>query len=133
MNRDRAPTADPFLGLSHPAWFRISCVVIVLIAAALRLTGLPWDMPFIYNPDAPTNLTIVHEMLRNWTANPPAFNYPSLFYYLHGPGQWAVQAFSGGLQPLDVRVGGSGYAPQPEAFIIGRALTALLGTGVVVD
>ena len=132
MSRDRTPSADPVLGLSHRAWFRLGCLVIVLVAAALRFTGLPWDMPFIYHPDEPTNLAVVHTMLRNGTANPAFFSYPSLFFYLHVPAQWAVQAVSGGLQPLLLQVGGSGYAPQPEAFIVGRALTALLGTGVVV-
>lgn len=131
MNRDSAPAGDPFFGLSNPARLWIGCLVIVLVAAALRFTGLPWDLPFLSHPDEPSNLVVVHNMLRNGTANPIAFNYPSLFYYLHVPGQWAVQAASGGLQPIDLQAGGSAYAPQPGAFIIGRALAALLGVGLV--
>jgi hypothetical protein len=132
MNHDRSYGTATWGGLSNAAWFGIACLAIVLIALALRLAGLSYDMPFIYGQDEQRNLAILQDMLRNGTANPKAFNYPSLFYYLQVPGQIAVEAISGTLQRFTLQSMGNGYTPQPVAFLVARATTACIGVGVVI-
>ena len=111
--------------------FLAVCMAIVLIAAALRFTGLSLDLPFIYHPDEPGSLVVVQNMLRGGTADPANFMYPSLFYYLHVPGQLVVQAISGQLQGFTMQSMGNGFTPQPAAFLAGRVTTACLGTALV--
>jgi hypothetical protein len=129
MNRDHITGTE---GPSTAAWFWIACLAVVLIAAALRFTGLSLDLPFIYHPDEPGSLVVVQNMLRGGTADPANFMYPSLFYYLHVPGQMVVQAIGGKLQGFTMQSMGNGFTPQPIAFLAGRATTACLGTGLVV-
>lgn len=129
MNRDRISGLQ---GPSSAAWFWIGCLAIVLVAAAMRFTGLSLNMPFIYHPDEPNNLAVVQQMVRSGTADPATFLYPSLFYYLHVPGQLAVQAISGQLSTFAMQSMGNGFTPQPAAFLAGRVTTACLGTALVV-
>jgi 4-amino-4-deoxy-L-arabinose transferase-like glycosyltransferase len=89
-------------------------------------------MPFIYHPDEPVNVTVVQGMLQHGTLNPHSFNYPSLFYYLHLPGQLLIQAIRGELHPVVLESVGNGYTAQPEVFLVGRVITACIGIGVVV-
>ena len=128
MNRDHI--SEPG-GPSRAAWFWIACLAIVLIAAALRFTSLSLDMPFIYHPDEPDSLAVMQQMVRNGTADPANFLYPSLFYYLHVPGQLVVQAITGQLQTFAMQSMGNGFTPQPAAFLAGRVTTACLGTALV--
>lgn len=131
MTADRITGADASGSASEATWFLLACLVIVALAAALRFSGLSLDLPFLYHPDEPRNLAVVQAMLRDGSANPHTFHYPSLFYYLHVPGQLAVLAIDGKLQPFTLESMGNGFTPQPIAFIVARAATASIGAGLV--
>jgi len=103
-----------------------------LVAFSIRLLALSYDLPFIYHSDEPTNLTIIHDMIRNHSWNPHFFNYPSLMFYIHLPAQQLINFLMGGILPFEMQTMGNGWTPQPEAFIAARVTTIIFGAAITI-
>jgi hypothetical protein len=101
------------------------------VAAALRLVFLNWGLPYIYHPDEPINMVILHRMIAESDLNPGFFRYPSLLYYLNLPGQYFVKWWDGGLLPFTMQSMGNGFTEQPEAFRVARITTLLFGLAIL--
>src|SRR6188768_3341533 len=115
------------------ARLRLGWVVIFLLALALRIYGLRYGLPAVYNPD---EVAIMSRALAfgKWDFNPHNFLYPSFYFY-------ALFAWEGltALLAVATRSVASFGAFQREffvdptrVFVAGRILTALLGAGTVV-
>lgn len=113
------------------ACFWCCCGAVFVAAVAVRIAGLGWGLPFIHHPDEPLNLEIVHDMMSKGLGHYREYFYPPFFFYMHIPGQLMLKVLSGRLQPIVMQSMGNGYATQPEAFIVGRALTVGFGVGIV--
>ena len=86
-------------------------------AAALRLVFLRWGLPYIYHPDEPINMVIVHRMIAASHLDPGFFQYPSLLYYLNLPGQYFVRWWDGGLLPFTMQsMRGMALPSSPKPF-----------------
>lgn len=68
-------------------------LLVVAVAVVLRLWAIGWGAPFLYHPDEHLILQPAINMVRERTANPHWFQYPSLLLYVEA----AVVA---GVQPL---------------------------------
>lgn len=110
-------------------------LAVALLALLVRLVGVSMDLPFVYNADEPTNLTVVDTMVSNGDANPRFFNYPSLLLYLQ-----ALVHLDGPLLswlPGDreaaptAMVLGSWVSSTPTAVLVHRGLSVALGTVLV--
>ena len=107
--------------------------LIFAVALALRVFGLRYGLPAVYNPD---EVAIMSRALAfaKWDFNPHNFLYPSFYFY-------ALFAWEGltALLAVATRTVASFGAFQREffldptrVFVAGRLLTALLGAGTVV-
>ncbi len=115
--------------------------IITLTAAALRLWGINFGLPYLYHPDEPGYVAIAQAMIKTGDLNPHFFNYPSLFFYLNALAYlpfYAVGKVLGIFQtPADIPgpillVGGDGMTPMAATFWLGRLLTLAFGTGAIV-
>ncbi len=114
----------------------IGCVLGLSLGAFwLRAWGAGWSLPYVDHPDEPA---VVNQALRmvEGRLSPDTFFYPTLVKYLlalvlHVHFWWGVQT---GLYsaPLILPRTTDFYTTIPEAYIWGRLLTAVLGTGAVV-
>lgn len=112
-------------------WYILIGLVFLIVALAARARFLGFALPYVYHPDEPNNVVIIHGMLLSHDFNPHAFNYPPFFYYLNFPGQYLTAWWSGPLQPLMMQAGANGIAPQPMVFLAGRATTLIFGLGIL--
>jgi hypothetical protein len=101
------------------------------LAAALRLVFLNWGLPYIYHPDEPTNMTVIHRMIAESDLNPRLFWYPSFLYYINMPGQYLVKWWDGALLPFTMQSVGNGFTEQPEAFRAARVTTLFFGLAIL--
>jgi hypothetical protein len=106
---------------------------ILLVALVLRLVGLRYGLPAVYNPDEVAIMSRALAFAKG-DLNPHNFLYPSFYFY-------ALFAWEGltALAAVATRAVGSFGAFQREffldptrVFVAGRLLTALLGTATVV-
>jgi hypothetical protein len=101
------------------------------VAFALRFVFLNWGLPYIYHPDEPGNLAIIHRMIAESDFNPRWFNYPSFLFYINLPRQYVVKWLHGSLLPWAMQSMGNGFTEQPEAFQAARATTLLFGLAIL--
>lgn len=99
--------------------------MVLMVAFLLLLPTATADLPFIHHADEPTNLTVLHAMMADGTANPHFFNYPSLMFYLNAPGQYLAQALSDTPIALDIQAMGSVHAPASKTILFAR-MTSML-------
>ena len=113
--------------------FSVGLWLVFAVALGLRLYGLRYGLPAVYNPD---EVAIMSRALAfgKWDFNPHNFLYPSFYFY-------ALFAWEGltALLAVATRSVESFGAFQREffldptrVFVAGRLLTALLGAGTVV-
>ncbi len=113
----------------------LSVLVLTTLALILRVNGLGWGLPEVYEEATP-----LHKAWAMWgwgdesfDPNPHFFNYPSLVIYLHllWQGlQLVVFKLAGQISTvLDFRV--LVEVEKTPVFYAGRLLTTLLGTGTV--
>jgi YYY domain-containing protein len=116
--------------------------LLILVAAALRLSDLNWDSGHLFHPDERHILMVTDGLRVPWPLdldlllsresplNPKSFAYGSLIFYLLKFLQWVALGLAGVL----------GMAPQPETWLepglsglryFGRAVSALVDTGTV--
>lgn len=124
-----SPTRQFYLAIT-------GCVLgLSLVAFWLRAWGADWSLPYVDHPDEPA---VVNQVLRmvEGRLSPDTFFYPTLVKYLlalvlHVHFWWGLQT---GLYsaPLTLPRTTDFYTTIPDAYIWGRLLTAVLGTGTVV-
>ena len=113
---------------------------ILLIALAVRIWGVSYDLPYIYHPDEPIYVAISQTILRTGDLNPHFFNYPSLFFYINSLAYlpyYLVGKLLGifaNLQdiqgPISLAMGVT-KTPLPSGVLLQRMVTVIFGTGVV--
>jgi 4-amino-4-deoxy-L-arabinose transferase-like glycosyltransferase len=121
-------------------WFAL--LLVVLLAAAARFWGIGFGLPYLYHPDEPGKIQIAQQMLKTGDLNPHYFRKPTLLIYanalLYVPYYYLNRASGRFATPQDIppvqRTNmGVGYIGAPDAVVMGRALTAVIGViGVVV-
>ena len=115
-----------------PGLLRVTLAGILLVGLGLRLSGLAYGLPNVYNPD---EVAIMNRALAFATGdlNPHNFLYPTLYFY--------VLFVWEGLFFLAGRIGGfftsvadfeRTFFVDPSAiYLAGRALSALAGTATI--
>ncbi|HUS13497.1 MAG TPA: phospholipid carrier-dependent glycosyltransferase, partial [Chloroflexia bacterium] len=106
----------------HP--WTLAVTGVTLAAAAVRLLGLGFGLPYLDHPDEPAVADRALHILQSGDFNPHYFVYPNLYTYLEAavfvPRFFALVS-SGAVERLD--------AIRPADFYLwGRLLTAILGT-----
>jgi len=119
----------------HP--IRLYCLIgIIGFGLLIRLWGIKADLPFIYHPDEPVNLNIVHQIIRTPDLNPHFFNYPSLFFYIQSLSSFLYFVLgkimgifhSLGDYPSPMILGmGVGIISKPSLIIWSRFITVIFG------
>lgn len=108
---------------------RLALVLIVLVAFALRLWGLPFGLPYIIQPDEPSVEMRALHMWLTGDPNPHYFVYPSLYYDLQALWAAMVGHIAGLLSPDLPR---HPLLHLPFYYLAGRVLTAIIGALTVV-
>ena len=65
--------------LSHPPW-RVALTLICLVALGLRLVGLRYGLPAVYNPDEVAIMSRALAFAKG-DLNPHNFLYPTFYFY----------------------------------------------------
>ncbi|HWA15538.1 MAG TPA: glycosyltransferase family 39 protein [Gemmatimonadales bacterium] len=120
----------------------LAILSIVALAATARFWGIGFGLPYLYHPDEPGKIEIAQQMLKTGDLNPHYFRKPTLLIYanalLYVPYYYINKANGRFATPQDIppvqRTNmGVGYIGAPDAVLMGRALTAVIGTaGVLV-
>jgi hypothetical protein len=112
-------------------WTGLALLVILAVAAYLRLRGVSWGLPFSYqNPDESIVLQRAFRVARGHP-NPEWFYYPSLLFYAIGSVIWFVGEW------FRTPSGGSYLAPASFVtdptpyFLIGRLVVVAFGVAGV--
>jgi 4-amino-4-deoxy-L-arabinose transferase-like glycosyltransferase len=108
-------------------WTSAAVVVILALAAALRLSGVRWGLPYDFlNPDEGTVVPHAFHVAQGHL-NPGFFLYPSLFFYL-------LAGVYGGMallwHPHDVTslLSGASFVIHPGAYLLaGRLVSVAFG------
>ena len=109
-------------------------MAIVLVGAAIRLTGIEWGRPFVYHPDEGVLVTAALRMVGTGDWNPHNFLYPSLLIDVeagivsvgHAVAGWPLAIGQVGLFPSEA------LPAQFEFYLAGRAVVATLGLITIV-
>lgn len=118
----------------------IAILLIVVLAAAARFWGLEFGLPYLYHPDEPGKIEIAQAMFKTGDLNPHYFRKPTLLIYanalLYVPWYYIGKANGrfaspGDIPPVRRTNMGVGYMGAPDAVILGRALTAVIGVAGV--
>ncbi|MBK8004520.1 MAG: glycosyltransferase family 39 protein [Gemmatimonadetes bacterium] len=114
----------------------LALVLILALATGLRLYGLDFGLPYLYQPDEPNKVEAAQNILKSGNLNPHYFKKPTLLiyanaalyvpYYLWGKAEGRFRS-PADIQAPDRPLMGTGYIGNPDAMVMGRALTALLG------
>src|SRR5204863_5468286 len=104
----------------------------VLVGLALRLFGLRYGLPAVYNPDEVAIMSRALAFAKG-DLNPHNFLYPSLYFYV----LFAWEGLTAALAVAARSVESFGafqrefFLDPTRVFVAGRLLTALLGTATV--
>lgn len=125
------PDSQPPRGLVTAA-----LLAILALALALRLYGIDFGLPYLYHPDEPNKVATAQNILKTGDLNPHYFKKPTLLiyanallyvpYYLVGKAEGRF-ATPGDIPAPDRPLMGTGYIAAPDAMVMGRTLTALMG------
>jgi len=109
---------------------------ILLLGLLLRVWGINFGLPYMYDPDEGATINIVLRMLHTGDLNPRFFDWPSFSLYLYLASFWALYligalagrfATTGDLPFPDQVIMAVGKASAPEEFIVGRGVTVAVG------
>jgi Dolichyl-phosphate-mannose-protein mannosyltransferase len=108
-------------------------LVIVLAALVLRLIGLRYGLPAVYNPDEVAIMSRALAFAKG-DLNPHNFLYPTLYFYVlfAWEGLTALLAVASGAVASFGAFQREFFVDPTRVFVAGRLLTALLGTATVV-
>jgi len=120
----------------RPALTRVQWIVlggIVGLAAGLRLIGLRYGLPAVYNPDEVAIMSRALAFARG-DLNPHNFLYPTLYFYVlfAWEGLAAIAAVATGAIDSFGAFQREFFVDPTRVYVAGRLLTALLGTATVV-
>lgn len=113
-------------------------VAIVAVAIVVRLLGLRWGLPYLYDFDEPNNLIRTLTMLTAGDPNPHWFHYGSLMFYVYGgviaAGSWVLglSGSGGGLALPEMIAPASGYMSDPWPLLAARYTAVILSVATVV-
>ncbi|MGC9395989.1 MAG: ArnT family glycosyltransferase [Anaerolineae bacterium] len=118
-------------------------VATLAMALFLRLWRLDFGMelPYLAHTDEPTQYNPAINILRTGDLNPHFFNYPSLTIYLNAAVMYVVFGIGrlagtytslADVQPIQTLQMSVGVVGTPSMLLVGRAVTAVLGTATVV-
>jgi len=107
-------------------------LVIVLAALVLRLIGLRYGLPAVYNPDEVAIMSRALAFAKG-DLNPHNFLYPTFYFYLlfAWEGLTALLAVASGAVASFGAFQREFFIDPTRVFVAGRLLTALLGTATV--
>jgi len=110
------------------------------IAAATRLWGIDWGLPFLYHPDEPNDMARTLTMLQTGDPNPHWFHYGSLMFYVYGAGLLlagagrSVLGWGEGVTTAELPVqiaNATGILADPWTLLVGRVISMLLSVATV--
>jgi 4-amino-4-deoxy-L-arabinose transferase-like glycosyltransferase len=114
--------------------------IVLLAALSVRIWGVSYDLPFIYNPDEPGNIITSQNIFKTGDLNPHLFDYPSLFFYIHalayipyyllGKLMGVFHAPNNILPPVSLVMGVT-QTQMPTTVLLGRTVTICFGVGTV--
>ncbi len=114
----------------------LGLLLILLLATGARFWGLEFGLPYLYHPDEPGKIQIAQNMVKTGDLNPHYFRKPTLLiyanallylpYYAIGKAQGRF-ASPEDIPPVQLANMGVGYIAAPDAVLMGRALTAIVG------
>jgi len=114
-------------------WWFLPFAVIAVVALTLRLIGLRYGLPAVYNPDEVAIMSRALALAKG-DLNPHNFLYPSFYFYL----LFAWEGLTALVAVATRAVSSFGefqrefFLDPTRVFVAGRLLTALLGTATVV-
>jgi hypothetical protein len=107
-------------------------VLVMALAAWLRLRGISFGLPAVYNPD---EVSIMSRALAfaSGDLNPHNFLYPTLYFYLlfGWIGAYFVAAWTVGAIPSLTAFQQSFFLDPSGIYVAGRLLSALFGVATV--
>ena len=116
----------------------LDLLVLAVLASALRLWGIGFDLPNLYHRDEAKYVSIPLNILKSGDYNPHFFNYPTLFFYLLAlvyvlyflfmASRGRLSNLDGLTLPEQVLSNVVGKATMPSQFLVGRGMVALSGT-----
>ena len=117
-------------------------VATLVLALFLRVWRLDFGMelPYLAHTDEPTQYNPAITILKTGDLNPHFFNYPSLTIYLNAAVMYVVFGIGrlagtytslADLQPIHTLQMSVGVVGTPSMLLVGRAVTAVLGTATV--
>jgi 4-amino-4-deoxy-L-arabinose transferase-like glycosyltransferase len=118
---------------SPATWF---LVAIVALGLALRLWGINFGLPYMYQPDEGVPVSVALRILHTGDFNPGFFHWSSLLFYLNAALYFAFYvvgrlggsfASLGDLPLPDVEAIAVGKTALPELFLISRGFSAIVG------
>jgi 4-amino-4-deoxy-L-arabinose transferase-like glycosyltransferase len=115
-------------------------VLIVALAAALRLVALDFGLPNVYHPDEDALVMPAMTILKSGDFQPIRMDYGTFFIYILAAVHLLVfiaSARSGAIERVDELVimergAYPGIYPHPEYVLAGRLVSAAFGIGIVV-
>ncbi|GIW43857.1 MAG: hypothetical protein KatS3mg077_1139 [Candidatus Binatia bacterium] len=106
-----------------------------VLALELRLREIGWGSPYVYHPDEHSVVHAALSMVREGSANPKFFHYPSLLLYVEAGLVAALQPWIQADLRTDPALRGLGpwdVAPEHFPFVLaGRVFVAVAGAGSV--
>jgi hypothetical protein len=116
--------------MSRPS--RAALIAVLVIALGLRLLGLRYGLPYVYNPDEVAIMSRALAFAKG-DLNPHNFLYPTLYFYVlfAWEGLTAVLAVAAGTVASFGAFQREFFLDPTRVFVAGRLLTALLGTATV--
>lgn len=118
----------------------ILLLLTLILAGVLRVYGIDFGLPYLYQPDEPNKVTAAQNIVKTGNLNPHYFKKPTLLiyanallyvpYYLKGKAEGRFRT-PDDIPAPDRPLMGTGYIGAPDAMVMGRSLTAVLGVWVV--
>lgn len=127
--------------MKRTSWFKWLLVVLLVLATVLRIWGLDWGLPYLYDPDEPNKIEIAQRIFKTGDLNPHYFKKPSLFIYLNTllyVPFYAIGKLLGIFgRPSDIPAPqmiamGSGRIAMPSIVLMGRGLSVVFSLASVV-
>ncbi len=130
-----APRTGESSGFWHAAWDWAIALAIFVLAAALRVWGVRWSLPYVIHPDEHAIVDSAVRMVKTGDLNPYFYQYPSLQIYIQALvykvhlmwGMW--RGYYTGPESLPDR--NFIFALAPGLYVWGRTATALIGAATV--
>src|SRR6478672_5276770 len=112
---------------------RLALAAVLIVALALRLFGLRYGLPAVYNPDEVAIMSRALAFAKG-DLNPHNFLYPSLYFYVLFAWEGLTAAVAVAVRAVDSfgAFQREFFLDPTRVFVAGRLLTALLGAATVV-